>query len=117
MTATAKKVYDGLSEHVTPEQDRERIRRTLYRTDAEAMGTVLPSWRAQFTDTDLEQYRTQGYVAMEGLLTPAEVPIFPIGIVRRAEPASPCRAPSVRAFSLPPSVGTMLLQILRSRPG
>ena len=73
MTATAKKVYDGLSEHVTPEQDRERIRRTLYRTDAEAMGSIIPSWRGQFTDAELEQYQTQGYLAMEGLLTPDEV--------------------------------------------
>ena len=29
------------------EQERERIRSTLYRTDASARGSVLPSWRAR----------------------------------------------------------------------
>ncbi len=75
MTVSEKRVYDGLSEHVTSDDDRERIRRSLYRTDASAVGTVLPSWRERWTEADLEQYRTQGYLAMDGLLTPDEVDV------------------------------------------
>ena len=50
MTATAKKVYDGLTEHVSSEGERERIRRSLYRTDASALGSVVPAWRERWTD-------------------------------------------------------------------
>src|SRR5689334_9307722 len=50
MTATAKKVYDGLTEHVSSDDDRERIRRSLYRTDESALGSVLPAWRERWTD-------------------------------------------------------------------
>lgn len=74
MTATAKKkVYDGLTDHVASSAERERIRQTLYRTDDSALGTVLPAWRDRWTDAEVEQYRTEGYLAMEGLLTPDEV--------------------------------------------
>jgi phytanoyl-CoA hydroxylase len=73
MTATAKKVYDGLTEHVSTDDERERIRQSLYRTDASALGNVLPSWHARWTDDEIAQYHEQGYLAMEGLLTPAEV--------------------------------------------
>jgi len=73
MTATAKKVYDGLTEHVSSEDERERIRRSLYRTDASALGSVVPAWRERWTDAEVEQYQTQGYLAMDGLLTPEDV--------------------------------------------
>ena len=71
MATTAKKVYDGLTEHVTPAQEAERIKRTLYRTDGSRLGTVLPEYRAGWTEDDLRQYRAQGYLAMNGLF-PAE---------------------------------------------
>jgi phytanoyl-CoA hydroxylase len=73
MTAAETKVYDGLTDHVSSDVERERIRQTLYRSDGSARGTVLPSLRAQWTDADLAQYRDQGYLAMNGLLTPDEV--------------------------------------------
>lgn len=73
MTATAKKVYDGLTEHVTPDQDRDRIRRTLYRTDDHALASILPAFRDRWTDAEVEQYHRDGYLAMEGLLTPDEI--------------------------------------------
>ena len=73
MTATAKKVYDGLTEHVSSGGERERIRQTLYRTDASAIGSIVPSWRDQWTDDEIAQYQTQGYLAMDGLLTPEQV--------------------------------------------
>jgi phytanoyl-CoA hydroxylase len=73
MAATAKKAYDGLSEHVSSEDECERIRRTLYRTDASALATIVPAWRARWTEAEAEQYRTRGYLAMEGLLTPEDV--------------------------------------------
>jgi phytanoyl-CoA hydroxylase len=75
MTATAKKVYDGLTEHVSSEDERERIRRSLYRSDASARAMIAPSWRAGWTEAELEQYRAQGYVAMDGLLTPEDVAV------------------------------------------
>src|SRR5688572_13609947 len=73
MTATAKKVYDGLTEHVASDDEREQIRRSLYRTDASALGTILPSWRDRWTEAEIEQYQAQGYLAMDGLLTPEDV--------------------------------------------
>jgi phytanoyl-CoA hydroxylase len=73
MTATAKKVYDGLTTHVSSDDDRERIRQTLYRTDGAAMGSVLPEPVAAWTDEQLAQYREQGYLAMNGLFDPSDV--------------------------------------------
>jgi phytanoyl-CoA hydroxylase len=73
MTATAKKVYDGLTEHVSSDTERERIRQTLYRTDGSAMGSVLPGPVAAWTDGQLAQYREQGYLAMNGLFDAADV--------------------------------------------
>jgi hypothetical protein len=73
MTATAKKVYDGLTEHVSTDNERERIRHTLYRTDASALASIVPTWQDHWTDAEVEQYRTDGYLAMDGLLTPDEV--------------------------------------------
>jgi phytanoyl-CoA hydroxylase len=73
MTAAGTKVYDGLTDHVSSDAERERVRQTLYRSDDSAMGTVLPSSQARWTDADLAQYREQGYLAMNGLFTPAEV--------------------------------------------
>jgi hypothetical protein len=37
------KVYDGLTEYVATTEEAERIRRTLYRTDASVVATVLPA--------------------------------------------------------------------------
>ena len=73
MTATAKKVYDGLTEHVSSDDDRERIRRSLYRTDESALANIIPAWRDRWTDAEVEQYHGQGYLAMDGLLTPEDV--------------------------------------------
>ena len=73
MTATTQKVYDGLTEHVSSSDERDRIRRTLYRTDASAIGSVAPAWREHWTDAELLQYQTEGYLAMDGLLTPEQV--------------------------------------------
>jgi len=73
MTATAKKVYDGLTDHVASEDERDRIRRSLYRTDDSAMGNVIPAWRDRWTDAEVAQYQRDGYLAMDGLLTPEQV--------------------------------------------
>ena len=70
---TDVKVYDGLTEYVAPADEAERIRRTLYRTDASAQATVLPAFRGRLEAADLERFRDQGYLAMEGVLTPDEV--------------------------------------------
>ena len=73
MATTAKKVYDGLTEHVTPAEEAERIKRTLYRTDDSRLGTVLPEFRARWTEDDLRQYREQGYLAINGLFSAEDV--------------------------------------------
>jgi len=73
MVTTAKKPYDGLTEHVTPAEQAERIKRTLYRTDDSQLGAILPDFRARWTDDDLRQYREQGYLAMNGLFSPEDV--------------------------------------------
>src|SRR5690349_10696987 len=71
--AAETKVYDGLTDHVSSDDERERIRRTLYRSDDSALGAVLPAFRSRWTDADLAQYREQGYLAMNGLFERAEV--------------------------------------------
>jgi phytanoyl-CoA hydroxylase len=73
MAVTAKKVYDGLTEHVSSDDDRERIRQSLYRTDASAMGTIIPAWRDAWNEAEVAQYQSQGYLAMDGLLTADQV--------------------------------------------
>ena len=70
---TDVKVYDGLTEYVASADEAERIRRTLYRTDASARAVVLSSYRGHLQAADLERFRDQGYLAMEGVLTADEV--------------------------------------------
>lgn len=60
--------------------DVETIKRRLYRTDLSAKGQILPEYKAQLSESDLAQYRDQGYVAMEGLFTAEEVESFKAGI-------------------------------------
>jgi phytanoyl-CoA hydroxylase len=67
------KVYDGLTEYVASPDEAERIRRTLYRTDETARATVLPAYPERLADADLARFHDQGYLALEGLLTPGEV--------------------------------------------
>ena len=76
MTASPpKKVYDGLTEHVTADDEREHIRRTLYRQDETALGSVLPAYVPTWSEDQLRQYREQGYLAMNGLFSPEDVAI------------------------------------------
>jgi len=56
-----------------PATETEIIKRKLYRTDATALGQVLPTYKAELSGADRAQYREQGYLAMEGLFTPEEV--------------------------------------------
>ena len=67
------KVYEGLTEYVASTEEAERIRRTLYRTDATARATVLPAYPGRLEAVDLARFRDEGYLAVEGLLAPAEV--------------------------------------------
>jgi phytanoyl-CoA hydroxylase len=57
---------------VNPAQ-AETIRQSLYRTDAATVGRILPSFPARLTEADLEHFRVHGYLAMNGLLTSAEI--------------------------------------------
>ena len=67
------KVYDGLTEYVASAEEAERIRRTLYRTDASLRATVLPAYQPRLGAADLERFREQGYLAMEAVLAPDDV--------------------------------------------
>ena len=67
------KVYDGLTDYVASTEEAERVRRTLYRTDAAARAAVLTAYRPRLEASDLERFREQGYLAMEGVLAPDEV--------------------------------------------
>lgn len=58
---------------VVDEAQTEAIKRTLYRSDESALGRILPAFAERLGDADLEFFATQGYLAMDGLLTPAEI--------------------------------------------
>ncbi|HLZ27986.1 MAG TPA: phytanoyl-CoA dioxygenase family protein [Chloroflexota bacterium] len=58
---------------VVDPREAEAIRQSLYRTDKAAMGQILPTFCAQLSSADLEHFREQGYLAMNGLLTTDEV--------------------------------------------
>jgi phytanoyl-CoA hydroxylase len=53
--------------------EAEAIRQSLYRTDAASVGRILPHFTEQLSDTDVQFFREHGYLAMNGLLTAAEV--------------------------------------------
>jgi hypothetical protein len=67
------KVYDGLTEYVASSEEAERVRRTLYRTDASARASVVAEFHARLEPADLERFHSDGYLAMEGVLAPDEV--------------------------------------------
>jgi len=67
------KVYDGLTDYVASDEEAARVRHALYRTDASALATVLPGYRALLDAADRERFRERGYLAMEGVLAPDEV--------------------------------------------
>ena len=56
------KVYDGLTDYVASDAEAERVRRTLYRSDASARAVVLPAYRARLDGGDCERFRDQGYL-------------------------------------------------------
>jgi phytanoyl-CoA hydroxylase len=53
--------------------EAEVIRRTLYRRDATQRARIHTTYRETLTAEDVAFYQEQGYLAMEGLLTPDEV--------------------------------------------
>ncbi len=53
--------------------EAESIRKSLYNTAASSMGRIRPSFPTRLEAADLEQFRVQGYLAMNGLLTTAEI--------------------------------------------
>jgi phytanoyl-CoA hydroxylase len=64
---------------VNPAQ-AEAIRQSLYRTDAAAVGPILPSFSEKLSEADLEHFREHGYLAMNGLLTSQEVEACKAGL-------------------------------------
>jgi len=63
----------GLTDYVSPEAERERIRRTLYRADASARAVVLPKYQPAWSERELARYRDDGYVAMERIFSAGEI--------------------------------------------
>ncbi len=77
MPATERGSHDGhkgySTDVVVPPPQADAIRRRMYRDDYAAVGTVLPRFAERLSDEHREHFRAHGYLAMEGLLTPAEV--------------------------------------------
>ena len=65
----------GLTAYVSTETERDRIRRTMYRTDTVQQATILPGFRPQWTRSDVEQFASQGYLAMEGVFSTEDITI------------------------------------------
>jgi phytanoyl-CoA hydroxylase len=53
--------------------EADSIRQSLYRTDAAALGQILPNFNPRPSAADLEHFRVHGYLAMNGLLTTDEI--------------------------------------------
>jgi len=72
--ATERRHSKNYSTDVVVDQaEAELIRRSLYGTAATPTGRILPSLPTRLDETDLEHFRVHGYLAMNGLLTPAEI--------------------------------------------
>ena len=56
-----------------PIERAEEVKRQLYRTDYSAVGRILPSYLEQLSKEDIDFYRRNGYLAMEGLFSTGEV--------------------------------------------
>jgi phytanoyl-CoA hydroxylase len=65
--------YDGTTTIVTSEAEAERIRRSLYRVDENAVATILPEFPPELAPADLARFRDSGYLAVEGVLSADEV--------------------------------------------
>ena len=57
----------GLTAYVSPEAERDRIRRKMYRSDTTSLATIVPGFRPNWTRSDLQQFESHGYLAMNGL--------------------------------------------------
>ena len=70
---TPAPVYNGATTFVTDDAEAARIRETLYRTDESALATIIPDFRPDLTQADIARFNDLGYLAMDGLLSAAEV--------------------------------------------
>ena len=70
----------GLSDYVSPEAERDRVRKTMYRSDATFLATIVPSYRPSWARSDLEQFEAQGYLAMDGLFELGDVEIAKVAL-------------------------------------
>jgi phytanoyl-CoA hydroxylase len=72
---------DGAPSTVVPDAEAARIRESLYRTDDALRATVIPEHRARLAPEDLTRFRDDGYLALEGVLSPADV-VASLGALR-----------------------------------
>lgn len=63
---------DGTTTYVASEAEAARIAQTMYRTDHDAVATVVP-FRERLADSDVARFQDQGYLAIEGLFSGADV--------------------------------------------
>src|SRR4029453_8827077 len=59
----------GLTDYVSPESERERIRRTLYRVDASALAAIAPAYAPKWSPAELARYRGDGVAAAKQALS------------------------------------------------
>lgn len=72
MAHGAAELVDGVTTYVSPDEERERIRTTLYRTGSDAVATTASAGNT-WTDAQLEHFRSEGYLVLEGLVSPEAV--------------------------------------------
>src|SRR5579859_7025572 len=68
---TKKKNYS--TDVVVDPSQAEAIRLSLYRTSATTAGRILPSFTDDISAADLDFFRVNGYLAMDGLLSCQEI--------------------------------------------
>src|SRR5437868_8949670 len=72
--ATERSLKKNYSTDVIVDQaEAESIRRSLYGSADTPMGRILPSLPTRLDEADLGHFRVHGYLAMNGLLTQAEI--------------------------------------------
>ena len=64
---------DGTTTVVLDDAQAAELRGSLYRNDEDARATIMPAYRARLTGQDTARFRDEGYLAMEGVLSAADV--------------------------------------------
>jgi phytanoyl-CoA hydroxylase len=63
----------GLTVYVSPDDERELVRRTMYRVDESVKASIVATYAPAWPVEELARFRDDGYVAMEGIFSTDEV--------------------------------------------